>query len=71
MLTQSESELLCPTDNDAPPIDQLMHHHRAPAVLSEQLKLDGEPIRADLFGEDLVTFGDSEGGIRRLNRRSL
>lgn len=49
MLTQSESELLYPTDNDAPPIDQLMHHHRAPAVLSEQLKLDGEPIRADFW----------------------
>jgi phthalate 4,5-dioxygenase len=63
MLTAQENELLCRVEGVAP-MGQLMRRHWVPAVLSEQVaEPDGRPIRAQLFGEKLVVFRDSNGEL--------
>jgi phthalate 4,5-dioxygenase oxygenase subunit len=63
MLTPQENELLCRVEGDAP-MGQLMRRHWMPACLSEEVtEPDGAPVRARLFGEDLVVFRDSEGRL--------
>ena len=63
MLTAQENELLCRVEGDAP-MGQLMRRHWMPACLSEEVaEPDGAPVRARLFGEDLVVFRDSEGRL--------
>jgi phthalate 4,5-dioxygenase oxygenase subunit len=63
MLTQTENDLLCRIEGDAP-MGQLMRRHWVPALLSEQVaKPDGAPVRVQLFGEKLVAFRDSNGKL--------
>src|SRR6187399_3581793 len=63
MLTAQENELLCRVEGDAP-MGRLMRRHWMPACLSEEVtEPDGAPVRARLFGEDLVVFRDSEGRL--------
>jgi phthalate 4,5-dioxygenase oxygenase subunit len=63
MLTAHENELLCRVEGDAP-MGRLMRRHWMPACLSEEVtEPDGAPVRARLFGEDLVVFRDSEGRL--------
>jgi len=63
MLTAEENDLLCRVEGDAP-MGQLMRRHWAPVCLSEEVsEPDGTPVRARLFGEDLVVFRDSEGRL--------
>src|SRR5579863_10539286 len=63
MLTQSENELLCRVEGDAP-MGRLMRRHWVPALLSEQVaEVDGAPVRVQLFGEKLVAFRDSSGKL--------
>lgn len=62
MLSAQENELLCRVEGDAP-MGRMMRRHWVPALLPEQLEMDGAPVRLRLFGEDLVAFRDSEGRI--------
>lgn len=63
MLTREENDLLCRVEGQAP-MGQLMRRHWTPVCLIEEVsEPDGKPIRARLFGEDLVVFRDTEGRI--------
>lgn len=63
MLTHEENDLLCRVEGDAP-MGQLMRRHWQPVCLFEEVsEPDGAPIRARLFGEDLVVFRDTTGRV--------
>ena len=63
MLTREENELLCRVEGDAP-MGQLMRRHWQPICLVEEAsEPDGKPVRARMFGEDLVVFRDSDGRV--------
>ncbi len=63
MLTPEENDLLCRIEGDAP-MGQLMRRHWQPVCLFEEVsEPDGAPVRARLFGEDLVVFRDTRGRI--------
>ncbi|WP_157269045.1 Rieske 2Fe-2S domain-containing protein [Azohydromonas aeria] len=63
MLTREENELLCRVEGDAP-MGQLMRRHWTPVCLIEEVaEADGTPVKARVFGEDLVVFRDSDGRV--------
>ena len=63
MLTKEENELLCRVVGDAP-MGQLMRRHWQPICLVEEVsEPDGKPVRARMFGEDLVVFRNSDGAV--------
>lgn len=63
MLTQEENELLCRVENEAP-MGQLMRRHWQPICLSEEVEEpDSAPVRARVFGENLVVFRDTNGDV--------
>ena len=63
MLNAQENDLLCRVEGDAP-MGSLMRRHWMPACLSEEVaEPDGAPVRARLFGEDLVVFRDTRGRL--------
>jgi phthalate 4,5-dioxygenase len=63
MLTAEENELLCRVEGKAP-MGQLMRRHWTPVCLIEEVaEPDGKPVKARLFGEDLVVFRDTEGRV--------
>jgi phthalate 4,5-dioxygenase oxygenase subunit len=63
MLTKEENELLCRVEGDAP-MGQLMRRHWTPVCLIEEVaEADGAPVKARVFGEDLVVFRNSEGQV--------
>ena len=63
MLTHEENELLCRVEGDAP-MGQLMRRHWTPVCLIEEVsESDGAPVKARVFGEDLVVFRDSEDRV--------
>ena len=63
MLTPEDNELLCRVEGTAP-MGQLMRRHWTPVCLLEEVaEPDGPPVRARVFGEDLVVFRDSEGRV--------
>jgi phthalate 4,5-dioxygenase oxygenase subunit len=63
MLTKEENELLCRVEGDAP-MGQLMRRHWQPVCLIEEVsEPDGAPVKARVFGEDLVVFRDSKGRV--------
>jgi len=63
MMTNEENDLLCRVEGKAP-MGQLMRRHWMPVCLIEEVtEPDGAPIRARLFGEDLVVFRDTEGRV--------
>ena len=63
MLTSEENDLLCRVVGQAP-MGQLMRRHWTPVCLIEEVaEPDGAPIKARLFGEDLVVFRDTEGRV--------
>lgn len=63
MLTTEENELLCRVEGKAP-MGQLMRRHWTPVCLIEEVsEPDGTPIKAQVFGEDLVVFRDTKGRI--------
>jgi len=66
MLTAEENDLLCRVEGDAP-MGQMMRRHWIPALMSEELEIDGKPVRVRLLGEDLVAFRDSNGKIGLLD----
>ena len=63
MLSAEENDLLCRVEGDAP-MGQLMRRHWVPVCLSEEVaEADGTPVKARVFGHDLVVFRDSEGRV--------
>ena len=63
MLTSEENDLLCRVVGKAP-MGQLMRRHWTPVCLVEEVgEPDGTPIRARIFGEDLVVFRDTLGRV--------
>ncbi|MEO6623925.1 MAG: Rieske 2Fe-2S domain-containing protein [Burkholderiaceae bacterium] len=63
MLTAEENDLLCRVVGQAP-MGQLMRRHWTPVCLLEEVpEPDGTPVRARLFGEDLVVFRDTNGAV--------
>jgi phthalate 4,5-dioxygenase oxygenase subunit len=63
MLTPEENDLLCRVEGDAP-MGRLMRRHWAPLCMVEEVQEpDGTPVRARLFGEDLVVFRDTDGKL--------
>ncbi len=63
MLTQEENDLLCRVEGSAP-MGQLMRRHWTPVCLIEEVsEPDGTPIKARVFGEDLVVFRDTNGRV--------
>lgn len=61
-MTPEENDLLCRVEGDAP-MGQLMRRHWVAACLSEEVAIDGAPVKARLLGEDLVVFRDSKGRV--------
>ncbi|MES2537128.1 MAG: Rieske 2Fe-2S domain-containing protein [Pseudomonadota bacterium] len=63
MLTHEENDLLCRVEGDAP-MGQLMRRHWTPVCLIEEVsEPDGAPVKARVFGEDLVVFRDTDGKV--------
>jgi len=62
MITEEENRLLCHVEGNAP-MGQLMRRHWIPALMSEEVEIDGKPVRVRLLGEDLVAFRDSNGDV--------
>ena len=63
MLTHEENEMLCRVEGQAP-MGQLMRRHWTPVCLIEEVsEPDGAPVKAQMFGEDLVVFRDTEGRV--------
>ncbi len=69
MLTVEQNELLCRVEGDAP-MGQLMRRHWTPVCLAEEVvEPDGTPVKARVFGEDLVVFRDTKGRIGVMHER--
>jgi phthalate 4,5-dioxygenase oxygenase subunit len=63
MLTLEENELLCRVEGDAP-MGGMMRRHWTPVCLIEEVgEPDGAPVKARVYGEDLVVFRDSDGRV--------
>ncbi|HTS23963.1 MAG TPA: Rieske 2Fe-2S domain-containing protein [Casimicrobiaceae bacterium] len=63
MFTHEDNDLLCRVVGEAP-MGQLMRRHWQPVCLFEEVsEPDGAPVRARLFGEDLVVFRDTKGRV--------
>ena len=62
MITAEENRLLSEVEGDAP-MGQFMRQHWIPALMSEEVLIDGKPVRVRLLGEDLVAFRDSDGRV--------
>lgn len=62
-MTPQQNDLLCRVQGDAP-MGQLMRQHWMPVCMAEEVaECDGSPVRAQLLGEDLVVFRDTQGRI--------
>jgi len=69
MLTQQQNDLLCRVEGDAP-MGQLMRRHWTPVCLAEEVaEPDGTPVKARVFGEDLVVFRDTRGSVGVMHER--
>lgn len=63
MLTPEENELLCRVEGDAL-MGQLMRRHWQPLCLIEEVaEPDGKPVKARMFGVNLVVFRDTDGNV--------
>lgn len=63
MLSREENELLCRVEGNAP-MGQLMRRYWTPVCLIEEVsEPDGTPVKARVFGEDLVVFRDTDGRV--------
>lgn len=63
MLSAEDNELLCRVEGEAP-MGGLMRRHWTPICLIEEVaEPDGAPVKARVFGEDLVVFRDTKGRV--------
>lgn len=69
MMTSSENNLLCRVEGEAA-MGKLMRQHWTPVCLIEEVsEPDGAPVKARIYGEDLVVFRDSEGKVGVLDEK--
>jgi len=68
MTTQAESEILTRT-GPGTPMGNLMRQYWIPALKSDEVEADGDPIRLMLLGEKLIAFRDTLGRIGVMNHR--
>ena len=68
MTTETENETLTRV-GPGTPMGELMRQYWVPAVMSSELKADGDPVRFMLLGEKLVAFRDSAGRAGILDHR--
>src|ERR671936_2107536 len=74
MLTREENDLLTQTGPGTKG-GAFLRSYWLPAALSEELPLDGAPLRVRILGEDLVLFRDDQGrpgllGLHCAHRRA-
>ena len=63
MITREDNEMLCRVENDAP-MGRLMRQHWMPICLTEEVaEPDCDPVAAQVLGDKLVVFRDSEGQV--------
>ena len=63
MMTKEENDLMCRVEGDAP-MGRLMRQHWTPVCLLEEVsEPDGAPVKARVFGENLVVFRDTDGRV--------
>ena len=53
------------------PMGDALRRFWMPALLSDELKRDGAPVRLRVMGEDLVSFRDSDGKVNSAVIHSL
>lgn len=69
MISNEENNLLCRVVGDAP-MGQLMRQHWTPVCLIEEVpEADGTPVKACVFGENLVVFRDTDGRVGVLDEK--
>jgi phenylpropionate dioxygenase-like ring-hydroxylating dioxygenase large terminal subunit len=68
MTTAAENEILTRV-GPGTPMGELMRQYWIPAVLSSELKPDGDPIRLKILDEKLIAFRDSSGRAGILDHR--
>ena len=62
-MKQEDNELLCRVEGDAP-MGQFMRNHWLPACMSEEVaEPNCKPVRAELLGEKMVVWRDSNGRL--------
>ena len=62
MLTPEDNELLCRITRSKP-MGQMVRRYWMPALLSDEIECDSQPVRVRLMGENLVAFRDSNGDV--------
>lgn len=62
MLNKETNELLCRV-GPRTPMGNLFRRFWLPAVMSNELRKDGAPLRLRILGEDLLAFRDSNGQV--------
>ncbi|MEB3100562.1 Rieske 2Fe-2S domain-containing protein [Ferviditalea candida] len=60
MLTKEQNELLTRVEGDAP-MGKMLRQYWLPALRSEALVADGDPVRVRLFGQNFVAFRGTDG----------
>src|SRR5690625_7189714 len=68
MLSKEDNQLLTQTDAGTP-MGDLFRRYWIPALRSDELESDGEPVRVKLLGESLVAFRDTEGKVGLVDER--
>jgi phenylpropionate dioxygenase-like ring-hydroxylating dioxygenase large terminal subunit len=68
MLTTAANDLLTRV-GPGTPMGNLMREYWIPACLSSELKVDGEPMRLLLLGEQLIAFRDTDGRVGVMEHR--
>ena len=62
MLTPEDNELLCRITGQKP-MGQMVRRYWIPALFSDELESDRQPVRVRLMGENLVAFRDTNGDV--------
>jgi phenylpropionate dioxygenase-like ring-hydroxylating dioxygenase large terminal subunit len=62
MLTKEQNELLTRVEGDAP-MGKMLRQYWIPALRSEALVADGDPVRVRLFGQNYVAFRATNGQV--------
>ena len=68
MLTTAANDLLTRV-GPGTPMGNLLREYWIPACLSSELKVDGEPMRLLLLGEQLIAFRDTDGRVGVMEHR--
>jgi phenylpropionate dioxygenase-like ring-hydroxylating dioxygenase large terminal subunit len=68
MTTAAENDVLTRV-GPGTPMGEVMRQYWLPALKSEELKADGDPVRLRLLGENLVAFRDTQGRVGIMDHR--